>query len=54
MSNDREPTSAERWRAAFAPEARAERRRRGEEERQRRTNAIERAFSKQNKEEDGR
>jgi len=35
-------------RDAFTPEAREERRRQGEDERQRRSTAIERAFGKQN------
>ncbi len=48
MNDEREPTSEERWRDSFTPEARAERRERGEHERQRRTNALERAFGKQN------
>jgi hypothetical protein len=53
LSNEREPTLEERLRYAFTREAREERLLRGEHERQQLTNAIERAFGKQNKEEDG-
>lgn len=55
MSNEREPTSAEeRWRAAFTPEAREERRRQGEQERRRRSAEIERGMSKNHNKEDRR
>jgi hypothetical protein len=53
LSNKREPIPEERLRYAFTPEAREECLLRSEHERQQLTNAFERAFGKQNKEEDG-
>lgn len=53
MSDGKETaTPLERWREMFTPEAREERRLRGEHARQKRSTAVQRAFGKQTSKEE--
>lgn len=50
MTSNEKTDPLTRWREMFTPEAREERLLRGEHERQKRSTAVQRAFSKRNEE----